>query len=202
MRARSATPDDAAAVIETLALAFLDDPTWSWAFPDQESRPQQLRRYWGIYVHGAIPHGWVWMTEGCGAAALWIPPGKPELSEEAEAGYEELLRELVGDHADEVMRLVEEFEANRPGEPHYYLGLLGTHPDHRGRGEGMWLLAENLARVDELGMPAYLESSNRDNDHRYESLGFTRIGEFFGPGGEPVVGRMWREPSFGHERTG
>ena len=45
-------------------------------------------------------------------------------------------------------------------------------------------------------MSAYLESSNSDNDHRYESLGFKRIGEFSAPGGEPVVGCMWREPSW------
>jgi hypothetical protein len=37
----------------------------------------------------------------------------------------------------------------------------------------MGLLAENLARMDELGMPTCLESSNRANYHRYERLGFT-----------------------------
>jgi hypothetical protein len=58
----------------------------------------------------------------------------------------------------------------------------------------MALLADNLARVDELGFPVYLESSNPVNDQRYERLGFVRVGEFSAPGGGPTVGCMWREP--------
>jgi GNAT superfamily N-acetyltransferase len=189
-----ATPADAAAVSDTFARAFYDDPTWSWAFADPERRLEQQRAWWGMFVGSAIPHGWVWMSEGCGAAALWIPPGKPELNDEDEARSEGLLRELIGDRADEVLELQAEFEANHPSEPHYYLSLLGTHPDRRGRGEGMGLLAENLERIDAEGAAAYLESSNRDNDRRYERLGFKLVGEFTGPRGEPVVGRMWRDP--------
>ena len=58
----------------------------------------------------------------------------------------------------------------------------------------MGLLAENLARIDELGMPAYLESSNPANHARYERLGFERIGEFSTPDDSRVVATMWREP--------
>jgi hypothetical protein len=54
--------------------------------------------------------------------------------------------------------------------------------------------AANLVMLDELGMPAYLESSNRANDRRYERLGFELIGEFAAPGGSPTVGWMCREP--------
>ena len=194
MEPRVATADDASVIAETFALAFYDDPTWSWAFPDDERRLEQHRTWWGMFVESAIPDGWVWMTAGCGAAALWIPPGRPELNEEAEARYEPLMRELLGDWADRVLELTDEFDADHPSEPHYYLSLLGTHPDHRGRGEGMGLLSDNLARIDAEGAAAYLESSNPANDHRYESLGFARIGEF-SAGGSPTVARMWREPS-------
>ena len=58
----------------------------------------------------------------------------------------------------------------------------------------MGLLAENLARIDELGMPAYLESSNPKNVARYERLGFERIGEFTTPDASRAVATMWREP--------
>jgi hypothetical protein len=43
-------------------------------------------------------------------------------------------------------------------------------------------------------VPAYLESSNRANDHRYERLGFVNVGEFAAPGGQPTIGCMWRDP--------
>ena len=146
-------------------------------------------------MHSALPYGHVWMTEDGGAASLWIPPGQPELSEEDEAQVEPLLRECVGAHADQVLTLLDRFDANHPHDtPHYYLSLLGTHPDHRGQGKGMALLAENLARIDEQGAPAYLESSNRANDHRYERLGFVQVGEFSAPHDGPTVACMWRDP--------
>jgi hypothetical protein len=191
---RQVTESDADEVTEIFTRAFHDDPTWSWAFPDASKRTEQQRAYWGLFVHSAVPHGWVWMTEDGGAASLWIPPGKPELSEAAEARFEPLLRELTGAHADDVLELVGRFDSNHPkNEPHYYLSLLGTHPEHRGQGKGMGLLAANLAQIDQQGAPAYLESSNPANDFRYERLGFLRIGEFAAPGNGPTVGCMWRE---------
>ncbi|HKH23463.1 MAG TPA: GNAT family N-acetyltransferase [Solirubrobacterales bacterium] len=190
-----ATPARADEVTELFTLAFFEDPTWSWAFPDRERRMKQHRIWWGLHVRAALPYRWVWVTEDGSAASLWIPPGKPELSPEDEAKVPGLLRQLVGAHTEDVLRLIDSFESNHPrGEPHYYLSLLGTHPNHRGKGRGMGLLAENLSRIDELGMPAYLESSNRANDHRYEQLGFVLVGEFAAPGGEPTVACMWRDP--------
>jgi GNAT superfamily N-acetyltransferase len=188
------TEADAEQVTELFTLAFYDDPTWSWAFPDPDRRMEQHHAWWALYVHSAVPHGWVWKTADGGAAAVWIPPGAPELSDEDEAKVEPLLRGMLGAHAESVLTLVEHFDASHPRRsPHYYLSLLGTHPDHRGQGKGMGLLAANLARIDELGMPAYLESSNRANDHRYERLGFVPVGEFAAPGGEPTVACMWRD---------
>jgi GNAT superfamily N-acetyltransferase len=191
---RQVTRAEADRVTELFALAFYGDPTWGWAFPDADRRMDHHRIWWGLYLHSALPHGCVWVTEDGGAAALWIPPGKPELSDEDEAGVEPLLRDLVGSHADDVLALLESFESNHPRHtPHYYLSLLGTHPDHRGLGKGMGLLAANLARFDAEEVPAYLESSNRANDHRYERLGFVQTGEFAAPGGEPTVACMWRD---------
>jgi GNAT superfamily N-acetyltransferase len=189
------TSAEAEQVTELFSLAFFDDPTWSWAFPVAERRLHQYRIWWGLLMHSALPHGSIRMTEDGGAAALWIPPGETELSEDDEALVEPMLRELLGGHADDVLMLLERFDANHPQHtPHYYLSLLGTHPDHRGHGKGMALLADNLVQIDELGLPAYLESSNPVNDQRYERLGFVRVGEFSAPGGGPTVACMWREP--------
>lgn len=190
---RLATPDDTDAITDVLALAFRDDPTWSWAFPDR--RLDDLRRWWSLFVRNAIPHGAVHLTPAGEAVALWIPPGAPELSDEDEALVEPLLRELIGDRADAVLDLMERFEDHHPRDrPHAYLSLLGTHPDHRGRGLGMGLVAESLAAFDAREIPAYLESSNPDNDRRYARLGFEQISELVVPGGGPTLHCMWREP--------
>jgi GNAT superfamily N-acetyltransferase len=192
---RPVTQLEAERVTSLFAGAFYDDPIWGWAFPDAENRSEQQRLWWGLFLSSALPYGWVWMTDDGGAASLWIPPGRPELSEQDEAKVEPMLRQLVGSHADDVLVLLDRLEANHPRDvPHYYLSLLGTHPDHRGQGKGMGLLAANLAQLDQAGFPAYLESSNRANDHRYQRLGFVQVGEFAAPGGGPTLACMWREP--------
>ncbi|MEU3735096.1 hypothetical protein AB0E81_37765 [Streptomyces sp. NPDC033538] len=55
----------------------------------------------------------------------------------------------------------------------------------------MSLLAESLSRIDALGAPAYLESSNPANIRRYESCGFTARDEITTATGH-VVTTMWR----------
>ena len=89
--------------------------------------------------------------------------------------------------------LYERFEATHPRvEPHAYLSLLATHPEHRGRGIGQALLADHLADWDRLGVPAYLESTNPANDHRYERLGFRRVGGFTAVRDDAPITTMWR----------
>ena len=191
---RAKTVADAAVAIDTLVAAFEEDPLWSWVFPDRDKRAEQYATWWGLFVETALPNGWVWIADGGAAVSVWTPPGKEELSEEAEAKVEPFLRAALGTQSELVLRVIEQFEAACPGdEDFYYLSLLGTHPDHRGRGVGMGLLAANLARIDADGMPAYLESSNPANNARYERLGFKRHGEFSTPGGEHKVTTMWRE---------
>jgi GNAT superfamily N-acetyltransferase len=185
---------DVELVTETISLAFHDDPTWSWAFPDPERRHAQYAVFWRFMIGGALRYPSVRMTEGCEAAAVWIPPGGTEIAPEEEARLEPLLEELVGPRAADILELFARFDAAHPhDEPHYYLSLLGTHPASAGRGLGMALLAENLERIDEERMPAYLESSNPGNNHRYERHGFEAVGEFFPPGSDVPVTTMWRK---------
>ena len=163
--------------------------------PGRRPGMEQQRALWGLFMHTAVPYGSVWMADDGGAAALWIPPGAAELSHEDEARVEPLLRELVGSRADDLLELLARFDAHHPRhERHHYLSLLGTHPEHRGRGMGMALLSENLAAVDAEGVPAYLESTNPGNLGRYRSVGFEEAGQFTLPADGPTVTTMWREP--------
>lgn len=188
--ARVATEVDLDGVSGTLWAAFHDDPLWRWAFPNHD----KLEVWWRFLVRSALRYPWVWTTTGYAAASVWVPPGGRELTEQEESRVEPLLDDLLGARSGDVMELLERFNTSHPtGERHYYLSLLGTHPDYRGRGLGMALLAENLAKIDEEAMPAYLESSNPDNDKRYERLGFRRVGEFSTPDGSHTVATMWRE---------
>jgi GNAT superfamily N-acetyltransferase len=189
---RRAQPEDVEAVTETLWLAFGEDPLWRWAFPEHTA----LRPLWRLSVESAMRYGWVWTIGDFAAATVWIPPGGTELTPEEEATLPGMLQELIGTRAHDVMALFDAFDESHPqGPPHYYLSLVGTHPEQRGQGVGMRLLAANLELIDADGAPAYLESSNTRNEPRYESVGFRRTGSFTTPDREREVATMWREPS-------
>jgi GNAT superfamily N-acetyltransferase len=193
---RAATQADAPAIIETISLAFHDDPTWSWAFPDSSKRQRQYAIWWGLLLEGAMrfESPAVFVTDDVEAAAIWLPPGESELSPEQEERLHGMARELLGGPGDDVLELIERFERIQPADPpHYYLSLLGVHDEHRGKGLGMGLLRENLARFDSDGVPTYLESSNSANDHRYEGLGYRRIGEFNTPDDSVTIAAYWRD---------
>ena len=180
---------DLSDVAEAIAGAFHDDPIWSWAFPD----PAMRKRWWRFCIENALRYPWTFKTSGFEAVSVWIPPAGTEFSTEDEEKIPGILEELVGDRTDPVSELLERFEQAHPRkEPHCYLSLLGTHTAHRGRGLGMALLEENLARIDQERMPAYLESSNPANDHRYEAVGFVPAVTFRAPGDGPPVTGMWR----------
>lgn len=190
---RVASANDAATVTELIVGAFYDDPTWAWAFPDASQRRAQHRRFWRFLVDGAMRFPWVWLSAHETATSLWIPPGEPELTPELEEGLVRLLSELLGDGAQRVMHAFELFEDAHPrDEPHYYLSVLATDPEHRGHGYGLGLLAANLAAIDQARMPAYLEASNPANVPLYERYGFRVNGSFDLPDDGPRVHTMWR----------
>ncbi|MFT3732043.1 MAG: hypothetical protein QM780_11590 [Hyphomicrobium sp.] len=180
---------DAPSIIDLMSEAFLNDPTWSWAFPD----PAVRRQWWTFCIIEALRYPATFRTQDFETASVWIPPSCGEFSDEGAESVPGKLADLVGPRASEVMELLHRFGQAHPSEePHYYLSLLGTRANYRGRGIGMALLRENLARIDAEHMPAYLESSNPGNNHRYQSVGFMPIASFQAPGDGPVVTGMWR----------
>jgi GNAT superfamily N-acetyltransferase len=191
--ARVANAADRDAIVDTISVAFHDDPVWSWAFPDAAQRPAQFRRWWPLFVESAVPHGFTWIADDAATIAMWTPPNLPELTDVAEASIPGLLDELLGERAPVVLTALLQFEDAHPhDEPHYYLGFVATHDDYRGNGLGEQLLAQNLERIDAEHLPAYLESSNPKNLTRYGRLGFEPRDEFALAGDGPVVTTMWR----------
>lgn len=191
---RAAEPDDVDAVAACLTSAFYEDPLWGlWAFPDERTRAERLYELMRFWTIAAVRHPWVRMTDNAESAAVWLPPGEPEMSVDQEAAFGGLLAALLGPRADEVRALFDRFDEHHPDdEPHYYLSLWATHRDHAGRGLGTALIHDNLAQVDAERMPAYLESTNAANLLRYEALGFRPLSEFGPPDGPPIT-TMWRD---------
>lgn len=200
-RPRVAGEADLEVIAETLALAFERYPLWSWAFggdPDlgRLERLAAMRAVFGFGAGAALGYGWVRVSEGVEAVALWVPPGEPEMSPADAERFPALVREACGEVAAvPVLAAIEAYERAQPSEPpHYFLSMLGTHPDHAGHGYGTALLAANLEEIDAAGARAFLETSVPANVRRYERLGFRVEREV-----ELIAGirsiQMWRAPA-------
>jgi GNAT superfamily N-acetyltransferase len=191
---RAAARGDLDRATETITLAFLGDPVWGVALATADGTTGHLAAYWRRFVESSIEQGGAWLLDDGAAVSIWVPPGGTELSETATADLEIFARAELGETgARELAELFERFEANHPhAEPHAYLSLIATHPDHRGRGIGQTLLAENLAHWDAAGVATYLESTNPANDHRYERAGFRRVGGFTAVRDGAPISTMWR----------
>jgi len=186
---------DVAGVAAMLARAFDDDPLTNWFFPSARRRAPGLRTYFRLQVEqDFLPHGEVVMTAGRTGAAIWAPPGKPFLT-----GWPALRSVLpvapfiVGPGLRRVLEILPRVAELHPKEPHWYLATLGVEPVLQGKGLGSALLAGVLARCDDDGVPAYLESSKERNLAFYGRHGFT-VGEVVQPRGGPKLWTMRREP--------
>ena len=193
MSARPVTPTEVDAAAETIAQAFRGDPVWQVALAAESASDDDLRGFWRCYVEGALRHETAYAGADARTVSVWIPPGEDEMTEEQE--HEALLqveRMLPADLAAAMTQLWDRFAEARPDQPHGYLSLLATHPDHAGHGYGMAHLAADLSRWDAAGIPTYLESTNPANNRRYQAQGYTAVGGFQAVLDDAVVTTMWR----------
>ncbi|MCU1453936.1 MAG: GCN5-related N-acetyltransferase [Acidimicrobiales bacterium] len=193
---RVATTADLPVIGRVLAAAFEDDPVWNWLVPSRDVWGHQASSYFARDAQQRIAHGGVLMDAEATGAALWAPP---DLWKATPGG---ILREvapalrLFRHRLPRALRTLTYMEQRHPKQPpHWYLAVLGTHPDQQGKGVGSALIRHVLDRCDEEGLPAYLESSKERNVPFYARHGFEAGEPIQLPGGGPPVWPMWREPA-------
>lgn len=193
---RRATLDDAKQLTQLLTSAFLNDPVMDWLVRSGPKRASGLSALFSVVLHKrAIPAGEVWMSDDGSACTVWLPPGLPA----GPAGAIEQLKSLpfyvkvfgfrrLGRGA----AISEALKKAHPRESHFYLYFMAVDPALQGRGLGASILGATLARIDEIGVPAYLENSNPRNTRLYERAGFVAR-ESISPAGAPPLIPMWRK---------
>ncbi|HEX5595971.1 MAG TPA: GNAT family N-acetyltransferase [Micromonosporaceae bacterium] len=187
----SARPDEVREVAELIASAFESLPPSSWLVPEPDQRRRVLAADFHILVGYALAGGLVEVTEDRSAVAVWFPNvGDPA---PAPADYDARLAAATGPWADRFRTLDELFDANHPIEAHHHLAFLAVAPDRQGRGIGTALLRQHHARLDEQGIPAYLEASCERNRDFYRRHGYQDREPFRLPDGTPFW-PMWRTP--------
>ena len=190
---RKATAADVPAMVDAMAQAFYDDPVFGWLFPDDDRRLAQSRRYFAGRTRILMRQEEIYTIDGGGAAAMWARPGEwrdPPL---------EVLRQFaslvpaLGRRIPRSLTGLREIEERHPAKPHWYLAVLGTHPDRQGAGIGSALLEPVLHECDRLEIPAYLETGKERNVSFYNRHGFKVTERVELPQGPPLW-LMWREP--------
>jgi len=92
----------------------------------------------------------------------------------------------LGEYIDTVHKRLAPFE-------HWFLQTIGVDPQFKGKGYAGRLLRSMLARIDEEGLPCYLETLNEANVSLYEHFGFRVLEKSTIPGTNLTNWAMLRE---------
>jgi GNAT superfamily N-acetyltransferase len=181
---RLAQTADLPMLCRTFALSFWDDPVMRWLFPDDDDfRDGTVMQ---DFFRRLLAHEKSLVTHDVVAFSLWIPPGRPEVDVQPTATQmppDDLLAKFIA--------LREALATNTPVENHWYLQMVGTHPDWQRRGIGSRLINEGITWARQEGLGVYLETETVDNVAYYRHLGFDVRTEWVVAAGGPHMWGMW-----------
>ena len=199
---RQATDEDAPSIAAVLDAAFRPDKVSLWVMGSPTEVAHRQLSFFLPFVEYVLAQqqsdrGEVQIRRDNGeyaGAALWLDltgqgdePG-PDMAKIAEAlGEEGFERFMV---LDELMH-----KHHPVGMRHAYLPFIGVTPHRQSQGIGQQLLRAKLAKLDEAGVPAYLEATSRRSRDLYQKYGFELHGaEVTLPDGGPPLWPMRRQP--------
>ncbi|MFR9779359.1 GNAT family N-acetyltransferase [Micromonospora sp. MS34] len=162
-----AGPADRARVVASLVAAFARDPVLRHLFPDEATYPRYAAAFFGHLFDKRVRRRTIWTVEGGASVAIWEPP-----LTDAGAPDDALAAQLPGDALARVRGYEHAVHAALPTTPFWYLGVLGTHPDHAGRRWGHAVMRAGLRRAEADGLPAVLETSSPGNVEMYRRAGW------------------------------
>jgi ribosomal protein S18 acetylase RimI-like enzyme len=184
------TKADLSRSIDTVVLAFANDPFVRWLFPEPGEFLKSFPTLAQLFGGRAFEHDCAYHLEGYLGSALWLPPGvHPD-----EEGIMSLLEgSLSGTILSDAVSVFEQMDHFHPAEPCWHLAFIVVDPARQGRGLGTRLLEQTLKVCDEEGKVAYLESTNPANLSLYVRHGFEVMGQMQA-GKSPPLFPMARQP--------
>jgi ribosomal protein S18 acetylase RimI-like enzyme len=171
-------------------MAFGTDPVARWVYPESSQYLTYFPSFIRAFGGRAFESGSVHYVDGFMAAALWLPPNVHPDEDALMALFDETVSEEI---KRDLFPVFEEMGKYHPGEPHWYLPMIGADPLQQGKGYGSALLQYALSICDRDGKLAYLESSNPQNIPLYQRHGFELTGTIQ-VGASPPLFPMLRRP--------
>ncbi len=186
---RRLLPGERDAALTTVVAAFVADPLVRWWFPDDLTYPDLARRFFGVLLDTRLDGGEVWVVDtpdgppnglasgrdGCpGAVSMWVPPGGNLIGPDVAASrYVDVVSGMPARSLERIAATDDVIDALLPTEPHWYLGVLASHPAWRGAGFGTAVCEPVFAAADRAGVPIVLETANAANVGYYTRRGFS-----------------------------
>ena len=172
---------------EALSRAFHDDPLQQYVLPDNQDRRRLSPLHFQPILEYGLQFGEVLVTDdSVKGAAVWLPPGSTEVTEDraASTGLDRVA-ETIGEAAAarffSTLEYLDPFHVSDAPEPHWYTMVVGVDPGAQGQGLGRALLQPVLDRARNSGHPCYLETAQPENVPFYQHLGFRLLRDLVDP---------------------
>jgi len=168
---------------EVLVRAFWNHPPLQYYFPGEAERERIAPYFFSLPVFNGIRYGEVHATSpDLEGIAVWLPSDNYPIT------LWRLLRSVppseilrFGRYGGSRMRSLGQYIDAVHGRlvpfKHWFLQAIGVDPQFQGRGYAGRLLRRMLVKIDEAGLPCYLETLEEQNVRLYEHFGFAVVEE-------------------------
>lgn len=167
---RLAVAADHDRLVDTVVAAFDQDPAFRAFFGNGPDFEELARAFAADLLARRIQTSSVWMTVDGDAVAMWDPPAGSVDTPPSQL-------QLPADAAARLADYDQQVHAAVPSAPHWYLGILASHPSRRGEGLARRVAEAGLMAASDAGVAAILETTNPGNVALYERAGWTVIAE-------------------------
>jgi len=168
---------------EVLGRALYNDPISLYIFPNDEERKEKLKYVFRVTTCIGVRYGEVYATSpNLEGIAIWMPYKrfKEKFSWVLRCGGLSMGIKLgleAAKRSNPIRKFIEKVHVEIISDKHWYLNELGVDPLFQGKGYGSSLMRYMLKKIDEQGLPVYLETSLEKNVKYYEKFGFKLIKE-------------------------
>ena len=171
---RAASAADREGILDVCTAAFVTEPAFAHFF--QRDYEPHARTFLDYLLEVRLAGGLVWVEEADGRIAsvsMWDPPGGATVPQAIQDEmWEKTTSTFPPDVALRLDHYDEQVHAFEPTGEHYYLGVIASHPEQRGRGHGAAVLRPGLLAADAKGLESFLETGTESNLGYYTRFGF------------------------------
>ena len=168
---------------KTMSAAFFDDPLMKFMVPDDSKRMEKGNWFMSKGIGYCAKWGEVYTDDAFSCGASWLTPGNTTMSTMRilRAGLWQMPFRIGFGGFSRFNKLDSTASAVHKKHvtgDHWYLLILGTHPEHQGTGLGSAAIELGASKAGGAGMPVYLETMTESNVEYYTKRGFTVAEEF------------------------